>query len=463
VTIAAVGAGRRREFDMKTAQLLAKQSVRLTAVAVMLIATLHAQGLPQGTPESTGLSPERLARIKTAMDAEVAQNRVAGGVGLIARKGKVVWFESFGMADKEAARPMQKDSIFRIFSMTKAVTGVAVMILYEEGRFALSDPVSRYLPEFATMKVAVERTDPATGRSVLSHTVPAVRPITILDLLRHTSGFNYEGPHDEKGNLVYQTAGLNAAGGNDFPLSEFAKRLAQAPLVHQPGTIWDYSYSMDVLGRLVEVVSGQPLDQFFADRIFKPLRMDDTGFYVPQPKLGRLATLYNPSPKGVARAEAVAQEAALRKPALLMGGAGLVSTAMDYARFTQMLLNGGVLEQARLLSPTTVDLMRSDVLGSLPKALIRLPVGDGPPVVAELPPAGYGFGLTFAVSRGPDQTGSVSSKGEYNWAGAAGTTFWIDPDEQLVGVLMIQTMFDLTMGSKFKQLAYQAIVSREPR
>jgi CubicO group peptidase (beta-lactamase class C family) len=432
-------------------------------VVVTLIATLHAQGLPQGTPESAGLSPERLARIKTAMDAEVAQNRVAGGVGLIARKGKVVWFESFGMADKEAARPMQKDAIFRIFSMTKAVTGVAVMTLYEEGRFALSDPVSRYLPEFATMRVAVERTDPATGRSVLSHTVPAVRPITILDLLRHTSGFNYEGPHDEKGNLVYQTAGLNAGGGNDFPLSEFTKRLAQAPLVHQPGAIWDYSYSMDVLGRLVEVVSGQPLDQFFADRIFKPLRMDDTGFYVPQQKLGRLATLYNPSPKGVVRADAAAQEAARRKPALLMGGAGLVSTTMDYARFTQMLLSGGVLEQTRLLSPTTVDLMRSDVLGSLPKALIRLPVGDGPPVVAELPPAGYGFGLTFAVSRGPDQTGAVGSKGEYNWAGAAGTTFWIDPDEQLVGVLMIQTMFDLTMGSKFKQLAYQAIVSREPR
>jgi CubicO group peptidase (beta-lactamase class C family) len=448
--------------DMKNARLLVKQSV-LTAVVVTLIATLHAQGLPQGTPESAGLSPERLARIKTAMDAEVAQNRVAGGVGLIARKGKVVWFESFGMADKEAARPMQKDAIFRIFSMTKAVTGVAVMTLYEEGRFALSDPVSRYLPEFATMRVAVERTDPATGRSVLSHTVPAVRPITILDLLRHTSGFNYEGPHDEKGNLVYQTAGLNAGGGNDFPLSEFTKRLAQAPLVHQPGAIWDYSYSMDVLGRLVEVVSGQPLDQFFADRIFKPLRMDDTGFYVPQQKLGRLAALYNPSPKGVARADAVAQEAARRKPALLMGGAGLVSTAMDYARFTQMLLSGGVLEQTRLLSPTTVDLMRSDVLGSLPKALIRLPVGDGPPVVAELPPAGYGFGLTFAVSRGPDQTGAVGSKGEYNWAGAAGTTFWIDPDEQLVGVLMIQTMFDLTMGSKFKQLAYQAIVSREPR
>ena len=394
------------------------------------------------------------------MDTEVAQNRVAGGVALIARKGKIAYFEPFGMADKEAGRPMQKDTIFRIFSMTKAVTGVAVMMLYEEGRFSLTDPVARYLPEFAIMRVAVETRDPATGKPVLSHSVPAERQITILDLLRHTSGFNYEGPHDEKGNLVYQTQGLTAAGGNEFPLSEFVKRLAQAPLVHQPGTIWDYSFSMDVLGRLVEIVSGQPLDQFFAERIFKPLRMDDTGFYVPQQKWGRLATLYNLSRGGIARADNAAQEAPRRKPTLLMGGAGLMSTSMDYARFTQMLLNGGSLDEARLLSPTTVVLMRSDVLGALPKALVRLAVGDGPVVTAQLPPAGYGFGLTFAVSRGPEQTASVSSKGEYNWAGAAGTTFWIDPEEQMVGVLMIQTMFDLTKGTQFKQLAYQAIVSR---
>jgi len=436
-----------------------RQGVRLCVVLVALLTTLYAQVLPQVAPGDVGLSQERLQRLKAAMEAEVAQNRLAGGVGLIARKGKIAYLEAFGASDKEARTPMRKDTIFRIFSMTKAVTAVAVMIEYEEGRFSLADPVSRYLPEFATMRVAVERTDLVTGKRVLSHSVPAERQISILDLLRHTSGFNYEGPHDEKGNLMYQAQGLAAAGGNDFPLAEFVKRLAQAPLVHQPGTIWDYSFSMDVLGRLVEVVSGRTLDQFFAERIFTPLRMDDTGFYVPEQKWNRLATLYNPSRDGITRADDGAQATARRKPALFMGGAGLMSTAMDYARFTHMLLNGGELDGVRLLGPKTVELMRSDLLGDLPRALTRLAVGDGPVVTAQLPPPGYGFGLTFAVSRGPDQTASVGSKGEYNWAGAAGTTFWIDPQEQMVGVLMIQKMFDLTTGTKFKQLAYQAIVS----
>lgn len=436
-----------------------KPFVRLCIAALILFTTLHGQVLPQGTPEEAGLSRDRLDRVTAAMKKEVVENRLAGGVGLIARKGKVVYFDTYGMADKEAAMPMQKDTIFRIFSMTKAVTGVAVMMLYEEGRFGLTDPVSQYLPEFTTMKVAVEKTDPASGRPVLSHTVAAERTITILDLLRHTSGFNYEGPHDEKGNLVYQTLGLNAAGGGDFTLAEFVRRLAQAPLVHQPGTVFDYSYSMDVLGRLVEVMSGQPLDRFFTDRIFTPLRLVDTGFYVPQEKWGRLAALYVPSPSGIVRADDAQQAPARNSPALLMGGAGLMSTAMDYARFVQMLLNEGQLEGARLLSPKTVALMRSDVLGSLPGVPLRLPMGPGlPTATSPMPPRGYGFGLTFAVNRGPEHTGAVGSKGEYNWSGAAGTTFWIDPEEQMIGVLMIQTMLDMSTGSVFKQLAYQAIV-----
>ncbi|HET9362537.1 MAG TPA: serine hydrolase domain-containing protein [Vicinamibacterales bacterium] len=437
-----------------------KPGVRLCTVLVALLTTLHAQVLPQAPPGDVGLSKERLQRLKAAMETEVAENRLAGGVGLIARKGKVAYLEPFGAADKEAGTPMRTDTIFRIYSMTKAVTGVAVMVLYEEGRFSLSDPVSRYLPEFATMRVAVERTDPASGKRVLSHSVPAGRPITILDLLRHTSGFNYEGPHDEKGELSYQRLGLAAAGGDDMTLAEFTKRLAQVPLVHEPGTVWDYSFSMDVLGRLVEVVSGRTLDQFFAERIFMPLRMNDTGFYVPDQKWSRLAALYNPAPKGIARADEGAQTAPRRKPALLMGGAGLMSTVIDYARFVQMLLNDGELDGARILGRKTVDLMRSDLLGDLPRAPIRLVVGDGPVVTAQLPPPGYGFGLTFAVSGGPDRTASVGSKGEYNWAGAAGTMFWIDPEEQMVGVLMIQKMFDLSTGAKFKQLAYQAIVAR---
>jgi CubicO group peptidase (beta-lactamase class C family) len=420
---------------------------------VALLSVTHAQGLPQlVAPADVGLSKERLDRIRVAMEKEIAENRLAGGIGLIARRGKIAYFETYGMADKEAGRPMTRDAIFRIYSMTKAVTGVAVMALYEEGRFSLTDPVSRYLPEFTTMKVAVEKTDPATGKRVLSHTVPAERPITILDLLRHTSGFNYAGPPDEKGESIYQRMGLNGAGGGDFPLSEFVKRLAQAPLVHQPGTMWDYSLSMDVLGRLVEVVSGQTLDQFFADRIFKPLRMDDTAFHVPEQKWGRLVTLYNRNPDGtISRAPDAAQEFGRKKPAQFMGGAGLMSTAMDYARFVQMMVNGGELDGVRILSPKTVELMRADVLGDLPS------------VRGLMPPPGYGFGLTFAVNRGPDKTASIVSKGEYNWGGAAGTSFWIDPQERMTGVLMIQTMLDLTKGSLFKQLAYQAIVEEEKR
>ena len=429
-----------------------KRALLVVAAVLAVIATLPAQMPSLTAPAEVGLSKERLDRIGPIMDKAIKAGRLAGGVGLIARRGKVAYFETYGMADRENARPMQKDSIFRIFSMTKAVTGVAVMTLSEEGRFALNDPVARYLPEFSSMKVAVEKTDPASGKMVLSHTVPAERPITILDLLRHTSGLNYTGPHDEKGGLTYQKLGLNAAGGTDFPLSDFIKRLAQAPLVHQPGTVWDYSFSIDVLGRLVEVVSGKPLDQYFAERIFSPLKMQDTGFYVPEQKWSRLVTLYDLNPDGtIKRASDAAQEGAKKKPVVLMGGGGLMSTASDYARFVQMLLNGGQLDGVRILSPKTVDLMHADVLGDLPSV----------PALGLLPPPGYGFGLTFAVNRGINRTATIGSRGEYNWLGAAGTTFWIDPEERFTGVLMIQTMLDLGRGAAFKQLAYQSIVEEE--
>ena len=420
----------------------------LIAVSIMVSAT-SAQS-PTVPAAQVGLSTERLARIGAWASKEIGQNRLAGGIGLITRRGKIAYFETYGMADKEAGRPMTKDTIFRIFSMTKAVTGVAVMMLYEEGKFALTDPVSRYLPEFASMKVAVEKTDAVSGKTVLSHTVPAERPIRILDLLRHTSGLNYTGPHDEKGDLAYQKAGLAPAGAPEGSLAEFVKKLAQVPLVHQPGTIWDYSFSIDVLGRLVEVVSGQSLDRFFEERILSPLKMGDTAFFVPESKWGRLATLYTLNADGsIKRASDAEQEFGKRKPGVLMGGAGLTSTASDYARFVQMLLNGGQLDSVQILSPKTVELMRADVLGDLPKVS-----------TAGLPPPGYGFGLTFAVNRGPAQTGSIVSRGEYNWGGAAGTAFWIDPQEQMAGVWMMQTMLDLGKGDRFKQLAYQAIVEK---
>jgi len=402
-------------------------------------------------PEQIGLSKTRLDRIKPWVERYIAENKLSGAVCLIARRGSVGYFETFGMADKEASKPMRKDAIFRIYSMTKAVTGVAVMMLYEEGRFNLSDPVSKYLPEFAHMKVAIEKTD-AAGKPVLAYTVPAERDITILDLLRHTSGLNYAGPHDEKGGMSYQALGLTPAFTADYSLAELTKRLAAQPLVHQPGTIWDYGWSIDILARLVEVVSGHAVDEFFSERIFKPLHMDDTGYYVAESKLDRLVAMYQPNPDGtIKRLPDPAQDIGRKKPALMMGGAGLMSTATDYARFVQMLLNGGELDGARLLSPKTVTLMHSDVLGDLPR------FGT---VLAE----GYGFGLTFAVNRGPGKTASLISKGEYNWGGAAGTVFWIDPEEKMIGVFMMQTIGDLGKGREFERLAYQSIIdeSKEP-
>lgn len=400
--------------------------------------------LPEVSPEQVGLSQERLKRIRPAMERVIAKGDMAGGIGLIARRGKIAYFDTWGMADREANKPMSKDSIFRMYSMTKAVTGVAVMTLYEDGRFSLRDPVSKFLPEFKQMSVAVEKTDPVSNKRIF-YTVPAERDITILDLLRHTSGLNYAGPRDENNEPIYRKVGL--VPGAERPLGEMVRRLASAPLVHQPGTMWDYSYSMDVLARLVEVVSDQSIDKYFAEHIFKPLHMVDTGYYVPEEKWPRLATLYTPNPDGPPkRSTEAAQDSYKKNPVLLMGGSGLVSTAIDYARFVQMLLNGGELDGVRILSPKTVDLMRSNQLGDMPS--VNNVNGR----------AGYGFGLTFAVNLGIEKTSGIGSKGEYNWGGAAGTAFWIDPKEQLIGVFMVQTLPQIPIKDLFKQLAYQAIV-----
>ncbi len=389
-----------------------------------------------------GLSLERLNRIRPAMERDIAQGEMAGAIGLIARHGKIAYFETYGMADREANKPMTKDAIFRMYSMTKAVVAVSVMTLYEEGRFSLRDPISKFLSEFKNMKVAVDKTDQVTGKRTY-YTVPAEREITILDLMRHTSGLNYAGPKDANGESIYK----QALGDMQYPLGEFIRRLASAPLVHQPGTIWDYSYSIDVLARLVEVVSGKLIDEYFSERIFQPLHMVDTGYYVPETKWNRLAAIYTPNPGGIAkRSDSPAQESYKKKPLLMMGGSGLVSTASDYARFVQMLLNGGELDGARILSPKTVDLMRSNLLGDIPA--VNNVNGR----------IGYGFGLTFAVNLGIDKTAAVGSKGEYNWGGAAGTAFWVDPKEDMIGVFMVQVLPMRTVKDQFKQLAYQAIV-----
>ena len=413
--------------------------------SLALASSGNGNGLKPAPPSEAGLSKERLDRIGQVMQQHVADNKIAGAIGLIARRGKIGYFESWGMMDKDAGKPMRKDAIFRIYSMTKAVTGVATMMLYEEGKFSLSDPISKFIPELGGMKVAIDKKDPETGKRIY-YVVASERDMTIRDLLRHTSGLDYAGPRDEKGELLYPKLGVTR---NDITIEEAVKRMGKAPLVHQPGTVWDYSLSIDVLGRLIEVVSGKPLDQFFAERIFKPLGMPDTGFHVPQDKWERLTTLYtlNEDKTTIKRHGGPPQESYKKPATLLLGGAGLVSTAMDYARFVQMLLNGGELDGARLLSRKTVELMSADHLGEMP-------------VVSPTLPKGFGFGLTFAVNRGPGFTGSIGSAGEYNWGGAAGTRFWIDPKEQMIGIFMVQILphTGLPYGNEFKQLAYQAIV-----
>lgn len=414
----------------------------------MMLGTMSAK-LP-ANPRAGGLAPERLIRIRNRMEKHIDAGRMAGGIGLILRRGEIGYCETWGMGDKEAGAPMREDAIFRIYSMTKAVTGVAAMMLFEEGAFALGDPVANFMPDFREMRVAVESLDAVSGKMVLTGTVPAKRAITVLDLMRHTAGFNYAGPHDEKGDLVYAKSGLQAdlkRGTSPGPTSaEFVKLLAGIPLVREPGTAWDYGFGTDVLGRLVEVLSGRTLAEFFAQRIFQPMRMVDTAFHVAEENLKRLVPIYSLSPAGtIQRMTGAIQDGFRNAPGMYSGGAGLTSTVFDYLRFVRMLLNGGELDGERLLSPVTVELMRADLLGDLPAASALLAPG-------------HGFGVTFAVSRGPARTAMAGTAGQYRWGGAAGTAFWIDPKQEMAGIFMIQTLLDLGKRSEFMQLAYQSIV-----
>jgi CubicO group peptidase (beta-lactamase class C family) len=421
-----------------------QKALRLILALSIATSVLLAEPLPVVPAPQAGLDSARLARIDRQMNAHVEANQLAGGIGLVARNGKIGYFQTYGYMDTASKKPMRKDSIFRIYSMTKAVTAVSVMMLYEEGKFHLNEPIGKYLPEWANMRVAVETKDPVSGKRV-AYTVPAERAITIRDLLRHTSGIDYQGPVDEKGAPVYMQLKVQEPG---IDLAEASRRLAKAPLLHQPGTTYHYGLSIDVLGRLVEVVSGQPLDQFFEERIFKPLGMVDTAFYVPEAKWDRLVTLYAPKSDGtIDLFKGPPQDSYKKKPSAFMGGQGLASTALDYARFCQMLLDGGKLEGKRLLGRKTVELMASDHLGEMPRVAAMGAV-----------PKGFGFGLTFAVNQGPGKTGAIGSEGEFSWGGAAGTKFWIDPKENLFAVFMMNTLPpQIDIGSEFKQLVYQAL------
>ena len=420
----------------------------LRSFAWALIFALSAAGLswaadlPSASPESLGFSSERLARIGPAIKAEIERGQYPGAVILLARKGHIVYFESVGQLDPATGKAMPKDAIFRLYSMTKPYTSVAAMMLVEEGRLRLTDPVSKYIPSFAKLEVSVPTTDPATG-NVRYTNVATDREITIQDLLRHTSGLVYAGfTAHPKVKELYMKEGVDW---KDVTPAEQIERLGKVPLAHQPGTAFEYGLSVDVLGRVIEVISGMPLGQFIQERIFVPLKMADSSFLVPKEKLGRLAQPFAKDPATGSPINLLDVTVPQKNDA---GGAGSAGTAGDYVRFLQMMLNGGQLDGVRLLSPTTVKYMTSDHLGDIKSSGF-----------VALPPA-IGFGLGFAVRRETGLFEVIGTAGEYFWAGAAGTGFYVDPKEQLICVLMTQAMPGMQRRYDrylFKQLVYQAI------
>ncbi len=411
-------------------------------LALCVAAVTGAADLPSASPEKVGFSSERLARIGPVIQGEIERGQYPGAVILVARKGQMVYFESFGQLDPANGKPMTKDAIFRLYSMTKPYTSVAAMMLVEEGRLRLTDPVSKYIPAFAKLEVSVPSTDPTTGGSRYSN-VAADREITIQDLLRHTSGFVYGGfTAHAKVKELYTKENV---GWQDVTPAEQIERLAKVPLAHQPGTVFEYGLSVDVLGRVIEAISGMSLGQFIQQRIFVPLGMTDSAFIVPKEKLDRLAQPFAKDPATGAVINLVDVTAPPKNDA---GGAGSVGTAKDYVRFLQMMLNGGQLDGVRLLSRTTVKYMTSDHLGDVKSS------GS-----VALPPA-IGFGLGFAVRRETGLFEVTGNAGEYYWAGAAGTGFYVDPKEELICILMTQAMPGMPRRYDrylFKQMVYQAI------
>ena len=396
--------------------------------------------LPQASPEEVGLSPERLGRVDAAMQKAVDSGELPGAVVFIARDGQLAYAKSFGWQDREKKIPMSNDSIFRLYSMTKPVVSVAAMILVEEGKLGLQEPVSKYIPEFKNMKVGTESRD-ADGKVVLT-LADAKRQITVQDLLRHTSGLTYGvlgAPNAIK--KMYLDAQIFS---QKWVLADFVKALAKLPLRSEPGTTWEYSHSTDVLGRVVEVASGQTLDVFLAERIFEPLKMVDTAFQVPATKLNRLA---QPMPD-VYTGKSPELIDFSKTQSFFAGGHGLVSTAGDYLRFAQMLASGGELEGVRILGPRIVEYMTSNHLNpQIDKGSTYLP---GP---------GYGFGLGFATRTDRGQSEWPGSPGDFFWSGYAGTYFWVDPEEELVPVLMTQEPLRRQYYRVLmRNLVYQAIV-----
>lgn len=391
---------------------------------------LAAAGVPAGKAEDAGMSPERLRRIHEAVQRHIDAGEISGAVTLVARRGRIAHFEAHGLMDIESKRPMEKDAIFRIASMSKPITGVAVMMMLEEGKLRLSDPVSRFLPEFKDSQVAVPR-----GRAGEFYVVPAERDLTIRDLLTHTNGL--------------MTGGAGSKAGPPRPaegdtLASYIPRLAAVPLDFQPGTQWAYSgyAGPDTLSRIVEIVSGQPYDEFLRTRIFEPLGMKDTFFYPPEGRGSRLVTLYSKSPKGLVKAP---NQNGFSLKTYFSGGGGLMSTAEDYLQFAQMLLNGGELNGKRLLSPRTVDLMASNHVGDMFNGKLGRPA------------RGMGYGLLVGIVEDSVAAGLRVSNGSFGWDGAYGTQTWIDRKEKMVTIVMIQTQVT-PVQRDFENAVMQAIV-----
>lgn len=396
------------------------------------ITSLIAQEITVYDPASAGVSAQRLERIQPLMQEYIDSEKLAGINTLIARQGKVIYLDSQGYRDMENREPMTEDTIFRIYSMTKPITTVAALMLYEKGSFLLSDAVSKYIPEFKDVQVYDQNAPDGTNRT------PVNRQITIRDLMTHTSGLTYGLFSQTPVDTLYREAGLFSE--EVQSLEDMINKLVTLPLLHQPGQTWHYSVSTDVLGYLVQVVSGQPLADYFHEHIFQPLGMNDTAFEVKKRDLDRFAVNYSRDKNGKLIQVDGGKKSDFAAPVTMhSGGGGLVSTLSDYLKFSQLLLNGGELNGTRILSPKSVDLMTQNHLQ-----------GEQSP--------GWGFGLGVQVCLDVPRTGSLGSQGMYGWSGAAKTFFFIDPEEELIAMVWTQLFGDTDMANKFKVAVYQAIV-----
>jgi CubicO group peptidase (beta-lactamase class C family) len=405
---------------MKTSKLLLV-GLWLASAAFVAPAQAQVKDLPRAKAEAVGMSSERLARITVTLAADVEAKKIPGAVVIVARHGKVVLYDTVGKIDPAGSAPMTRDAIFRIYSMSKPITTLTAMMLVEEGKLMLTDPVSKYIPSFAKMQVGVEKPD-ASGKPVLE-LVPARRQITIQDLMRHTSGITYG---FFGGGLVKAAYNHTELQKDDANNEVFMDRLARLPLAYQPGSTWDYSYSTDVLGRVIEVVTGKSLLQAEKERVLDPLGLADTSFYVTD------AAKHKRVAEPFADDRNIGVNADFGNPRVQekweSGGGGMMSTAMEYARFLQMLLNGGTLDGKRYVSPKTLGYMTSDHLG---QAIATTPL--------YLPGPGYGFGLGFAVRKATGEAAHPAEAGTFYWGGAGGTYFWVDPKTDLFVVFMMQS------------------------